>query len=228
MPNIYKVQMNSQTQVIAIDGYASTGKSTLAKKLAQHLGYLYMDTGWMFRALTYEALQRGLLTEDGLDTKEFESFVENCRFQWQGKELNLNNQAYGDELRSHDVSQQVSFIAALPAVRSCTLKSQQDLAKDKKIIMDGRDIGTVVFPHASVKFFLTAATEVRAQRRWTELQQKGEKVSLDEVHQNVLNRDKRDSNRSVAPLRQASDAVVIDTSNLTLDEVFEKMISHIH
>ena len=228
MPNIYKVQMNSQTQVIAIDGYASTGKSTLAKKLAQHLGYLYMDTGWMFRALTYEALQRGLLTEDGLDTKEFESFVENCRFQWQGKELNLNNQAYGDELRSHDVTQQVSFIAALPAVRSCTLKSQQDLAKDKKIIMDGRDIGTVVFPHASVKFFLTAATEVRAQRRWTELQQKGEKVSLDEVHQNVLNRDKRDSNRSVAPLRQASDAVVIDTSNLTLDEVFEKMISHIH
>ena len=220
--------MNSQTQVIAIDGYASTGKSTLAKKLAQHLGYLYMDTGWMFRALTYEALQRGLLTEDGLDTKEFESFVENCRFQWQGKELNLNNQAYGDELRSHDVTQQVSFIAALPAVRSCTLKSQQDLAKDKKIIMDGRDIGTVVFPHASVKFFLTAATEVRAQRRWTELQQKGEKVSLDEVHQNVLNRDKRDSNRSVAPLRQASDAVVIDTSNLTLDEVFEKMISHIH
>lgn len=220
--------MNSQTQVIAIDGYASTGKSTLAKKLAQHLGYLYMDTGWMFRALTYEALQRGLLTEDGLDTKEFESFVENCRFQWQGKELNLNNQSYGDELRSHDVSQQVSFIAALPAVRSCTLKSQQDLAKDKKIIMDGRDIGTVVFPHASVKFFLTAATEVRAQRRWTELQQKGEKVSLDEVHQNVLNRDKRDSNRSVAPLRQASDAVVIDTSNLTLDEVFEKMISHIH
>lgn len=220
--------MNSQTQVIAIDGYASTGKSTLAKKLAQHLGYLYMDTGWMFRALTYEALQRGLLTEDGLDTKEFESFVENCRFQWQGKELNLNNQSYGDELRSHDVSQQVSFIAALPAVRSCTLKSQQDLAKDKKIIVDGRDIGTVVFPHASVKFFLTAATEVRAQRRWTELQQKGEKVSLDEVHQNVLNRDKRDSNRSVAPLRQASDAVVIDTSNLTLDEVFEKMISHIH
>ncbi|MGC6422527.1 MAG: (d)CMP kinase [Flavobacteriaceae bacterium] len=220
--------MNSQTQVIAIDGYASTGKSTLAKKLAQHLGYLYMDTGWMFRALTYEALQRGLLTEDGLDTKEFESFVENCHFQWQGKELNLNNQAYGDELRSHDVTQQVSFIAALPAVRSCTLKSQQDLAKDKKIIMDGRDIGTVVFPHASVKFFLTAATEVRAQRRWTELQQKGEKVSLDEVHQNVLNRDKRDSNRSVAPLRQASDAVVIDTSNLTLDEVFEKMISHIH
>lgn len=215
------------TQIIAIDGYASTGKSTLAKKLAKSLGYIYMDTGYMFRVLTYEALQRDLFTDSGIAHQALEQFLASSQFEWKDNALAFNGQVYDDAIRTMDVSEKVSFLAADSVVREFTLTNQRHLAQGRSIVMDGRDIGTVVFPEAKFKFFLDARPEVRAKRRWEELTQKGEKVTYETILENVLERDRMDSQRTIAPLTKAKDAIVIDTSELNVAEVFEKMRSHI-
>ena len=217
----------SNTRVIAIDGYAATGKSTLAKKLASELNYRYMDTGSMFRVLTYQAMTQGFLKEDRLDNTAFEAFLSKSHFYWEGSTLGFNQQVLRNEIRTYKVSTNVSKIAALPYVRKFALKSQRDLAQGHSIVMDGRDIGTVVFPEAKHKFFLDASPEVRAQRRWEEMQQQGSTVSLEAILENVRARDKEDSERAIAPLRKADDALLIDTSNQNIEEVFQTLLSHL-
>lgn len=217
----------SNTRVIAIDGYAATGKSTLAKKLASELNYRYMDTGAMFRVLTYQAMTQGFLKEDRLDNTAFEAFLSKSHFYWEGSTLGFNQQVLRNEIRTYEVSTNVSKIAALPYVRKFALKSQRDLAQGHSIVMDGRDIGTVVFPEAQHKFFLDASPEVRAQRRWEEMQQQGSTVSLEAILENVRARDKEDSERAIAPLRKADDALLIDTSNQNIEEVFQTLLSHL-
>lgn len=217
----------SNTRVIAIDGYAATGKSTLAKKLASELNYRYMDTGSMFRMLTYQAMTQGFLKEDRLDNTAFEAFLSKSHFYWEGSTLGFNQQVLRNEIRTYKVSTNVSKIAALPYVRKFALKSQRDLAQGHSIVMDGRDIGTVVFPEAKHKFFLDASPEVRAQRRWEEMQQQGSTVSLEAILENIRARDKEDSERAIAPLRKADDALLIDTSNQNIEEVFQTLLSHL-
>lgn len=217
----------SNTRVIAIDGYAATGKSTLAKKLASELNYRYMDTGSMFRVLTYQAMTQGFLKEDRLDNTAFEAFLSKSHFYWEGSTLGFNQQVLRNEIRTYEVSMNVSKIAASPYVRKFALKSQRDLAQGHSIVMDGRDIGTVVFPEAKHKFFLDASPEVRAQRRWEEMQQQGSTVSLEAILENIRARDKEDSKRAIAPLRKADDALLIDTSNQNIEEVFQTLLSHL-
>ena len=217
----------SNTRVIAIDGYAATGKSTLAKKLASELNYRYMDTGSMFRVLTYQAMTQGFLKEDRLDNTAFEAFLSKSHFYWEGSTLGFNQQVLRNEIRTYEVSTNVSKIAAFPYVRKFALKSQRDLAQGHSIVMDGRDIGTVVFPEATHKFFLDASPEVRAQRRWEEMQQQGSTVSLEAILENIRARDKEDSERAIAPLRKADDALLIDTSNQNIEEVFQTLLSHL-
>ena len=219
--------MKDKTKVIAIDGAAATGKSTLAKILATDLGYVYMDTGLMFRALTYEALQRNIIHEGGMDHEALFHFLSDSRFDWKNDQLVLNEQLYGDEIRTLKVSEEVSNVAAQEVIRKFTLENQRRLAADKNIVMDGRDIGSVVFPDANHKFFLQATPEVRAERRWQELQQKGEQVTLNSVLENVRLRDKKDSERKHAPLKQAADAILIDTTQKSITDVLDLMKSYI-
>ena len=219
--------MKDKTKVIAIDGAAATGKSTLAKILATDLGYVYMDTGLMFRSLTYEALQRNIIHEGGMDHEALLHFLSDSRFDWKNDQLALNEQLYGDEIRTLKVSEEVSNVAAQEVIRKFTLENQRRLAADKNIVMDGRDIGSVVFPDANHKFFLQATPEVRAERRWQELQQKGEQITLNSVLENVRLRDKKDSERKHAPLKQAADAILIDTTQKSITDVLDLMKSYI-
>jgi cytidylate kinase len=210
---------------IAIDGAAATGKSTLAKRLAKELHYLYVDSGAMYRAVTYFALQQHIsesIQQDQLikalaDLKiEFKSTSE-------GQALFLNGEDVSNAIRQPEINAHVSTIAAVAEVRRFLVLQQQQIAANKGVVMDGRDIGTVVLPTAECKFFLTASSKIRAQRRFEEQQKAGITESFDSVHQNVLHRDALDANRAVSPLKKADDAIEIEVSALTLDEVFEKM-----
>ena len=207
----------SNTRVIAIDGYAATGKSTLAKKLASELNYRYMDTGSMFRVLTYQAMTHGFLKEDRLDNTAFEAFLSKRHFYWVGSTLGFNQQVLRNEIRTYKVSTNVSKIAALPYVRKFALKSQRDLAQGHSIVMDGRDIGSVVFPNAELKLFLNASAEVRARRRHSEYIKQNINVDYSEVLNNLQSRDLDDSNRQDSPLIVANDAIEIDNSSMTID-----------
>lgn len=211
--------------VIAIDGYSSCGKSTMAKNLARQLGYVYVDTGAMYRAVTLYALRHQLFEADGeVDAASLQRDMPDIRISFQfnaqtGKpDTYLNDELVEQEIRTMQVSERVSKIAALPFVRTALVAQQQRMGKDKGIVMDGRDIGTVVFPHAELKIFVTASAEVRAQRRYDELQQKGMPARYDDILKNVQERDYIDSHREVSPLRKADDAVELDNSNLTIDE----------
>ena len=211
--------------VIAIDGYSSCGKSTMAKNLARQLGYVYVDTGAMYRAVTLYALRHQLFKADGeVDAASLQQAMPNIRISFQfnaqtGKpDTYLNDELVEQEIRTMQVSEKVSKIAALPFVRTALVTQQQRMGKDKGIVMDGRDIGTVVFPHAELKIFVTASAEVRAQRRYDELQQKGMPARYDDILKNVQERDYIDSHREVSPLRKADDAIELDNSNLTIDE----------
>ena len=211
--------------VIAIDGYSSCGKSTMAKNLARQLGYVYVDTGAMYRAVTLYALRHQLFKADGeVDAASLQQAMPNIRISFQfnaqtGKpDTYLNDELVEQEIRTMQVSERVSKIAALPFVRTALVAQQQRMGKDKGIVMDGRDIGTVVFPHAELKIFVTASAEVRAQRRYDELQQKGMPARYDDILRNVQERDYIDSHREVSPLRKAEDAIELDNSNLTIDE----------
>ncbi len=209
---------------IAIDGYSSCGKSTMAKDLAREVGYIYIDSGAMYRAVTLYCLENQLFTEEGIDTTKLEAALPDIHISFQ---LNpdtqrpmtfLNGENVEDRIRTMEVSSHVSPVAALLFVREALVKQQQDMGKEKGIVMDGRDIGTAVFPEAELKIFVVASAEIRAQRRYDELKAKGQEASYDEILSNVKERDYIDQNREVSPLRQADDAILLDNSNLTIGE----------
>ena len=210
---------------IAIDGYSSCGKSTMAKNLAQAVGYIYVDTGAMYRAVTLYALRNGLFNEDGtIAEAELEAQLPEIDITFKlnsdtGRpDTYLNGECVEKEIRSLEVSNHVSPIATLPFVRHALVAQQQQMGRDKGVVMDGRDIGTVVFPDAELKVFVTATAQVRAQRRYLELQEKGQPADFDDILKNVEERDYIDSHREVSPLRQAPDALLLDNSEMTIDE----------
>lgn len=210
---------------IAIDGYSSCGKSTMAKDLAREIGYIYVDTGAMYRSVTLFAMRNNLFNEDGsIKTDELKSRMNeiNISFKLNSEtgrpDTYLNGELVEKEIRSMDVSARVSKIAALPFVREALVAQQQAMGKEKGIIMDGRDIGTVVFPDAELKIFVTASAEVRAQRRYDELKAKGMPANFDDILKNVKERDYIDSHRETSPLRKADDALELDNSHMTIDE----------
>ena len=211
--------------IVAIDGHSSCGKSTMAKDLAREVGYIYVDTGAMYRTVTLYALRHGMFQPDGTVNEEAlreamptvqVSFVLDPASQL--PHACLNGEDVENDIRGMEVSSHVSPIAALPFVREAMTRQQQFMGQAKGIVMDGRDIGTVVFPQAELKVFVTASAEVRAQRRYDELTAKGKTVNYEEILQNVTERDYIDSHRSVAPLRQAPDALLLDNSHLTIAE----------
>lgn len=209
---------------IAIDGYSSCGKSTMAKDLAREIGYIYIDSGAMYRAVTLFCLENNLFTEEGIDTARLEEAMPeiNISFQLDPETQRpitcLNGRPVESLIRSMEVSSHVSPVAALGFVRKALVKQQQEMGKAKGIVMDGRDIGTVVFPEAELKIFVTASAEIRAQRRYDELKAKGQEASYEEILNNVKERDFIDQNRAVSPLRQAEDAILLDNSHLTIEE----------
>lgn len=208
---------------IAIDGYSSCGKSTMAKDLAREVGYIYVDTGAMYRAVTLFAMRNGVFDAEGnIDETRLKALLPDVKLTFQLNnetklpEVCLNGENVERYIRTLEVSQHVSPIAALPFVREKLVEQQQAMGKEKGIVMDGRDIGTVVFPDAELKIFVTASAEIRAQRRFKELEAKGMPANFDEILQNVEQRDYIDTHRETSPLRQADDALVLDNSHLTI------------
>ncbi len=211
--------------IIAIDGFSSCGKSTMAKDLAHELGYIYVDTGAMYRCVALYALQHKLFLKDGeINIPELEAAMPNINISFKlNKETGrpdtyLNNENVENKIRTMEVSSHVSSIAAIPFIREALVAQQQKMGKDKGIVMDGRDIGTVVFPNAELKIFVTASPEVRAQRRYDELMEKGMEADYNEILENVKRRDYIDSHRDVSPLRKADDAIELDNSNISIEE----------
>ena len=210
---------------IAIDGYSSCGKSTMAKQLAKSLGYVYVDTGAMYRTVTLFALRHGLFDADGkVKADELKARMDEIEVSFRFNEASgkadacLNGEDVEKEIRLMEVSSHVSPIATLPFVREAMVAQQRRMGREKGIVMDGRDIGTTVFPDAELKIFVTASAEVRAQRRYDELRGKGEDADYDEILRNVQERDYIDSHRDVSPLRQAPDALLLDNSHMTIEE----------
>ncbi len=216
--------------IIAIDGYSSTGKSTVAKQLARALNYVYVDTGAMYRAITLFALEKGFLNRDGFDKAGLLAQLDavQLNFHFNSKlgysEMYLNGRNVEREIRSMRVSEYVSRIAKIPEVRSQMVQQQRNWGQERGLVMDGRDIGTVVFPDAELKLFMTASAHTRAERRYKELKEKGEEVDFETVLKNIEQRDKMDSGRKDSPLRKAEDAIEIDNSKLSLAEQFEKIL----
>ena len=211
---------------IAIDGHSSTGKSTLAKQLAKALDYIYVDSGAMYRAVTLYALEQGFISDKKLDTDALISNIENVNIEFKKEGNNptvlyLNNKEVSLKIRGMEVSNLVSKVAALPLVRQFRVKEQRKMGQSKGIVMDGRDIGTVVFPEAELKIFMTASAQTRTQRRFDELTAKGEQVDFDEVYENITSRDHKDSTRADSPLTQAKDARVLDNTNLTQSQQYK-------
>lgn len=211
--------------VIAIDGFSSCGKSTMAKDLAREVGYIYVDTGAMYRAVTLFAMRNDVFdTEGNIDETRLKALLPDVKLTFQLNnetklpEVCLNGECVERDIRTLEVSQHVSPIAALPFVREKLVEQQQAMGNEKGIVMDGRDIGTVVFPNAELKIFVTASAEIRAQRRFKELEAKGMPADFDEILQNVEQRDYIDTHRETSPLRQADDALVLDNSHLTIAE----------
>lgn len=213
---------------IAIDGHSACGKSTTAKAVAKALGYIYVDTGAMYRAVTLYFLQNHIDMTDENATKEALSKI-NIRFlpsEVDGApHIYLNGEDVEQAIRQPEIAAHVSKVSAIPQVRRFLVAQQQEMGKEKGVVMDGRDIGTVVFPDAELKIFMTASPDIRAQRRLEELQAKGIRQNLEEVKANLLERDHLDSTRADSPLLQAEDAIVIDTSHLTLEEQSDRVIS---
>ena len=208
---------------IAIDGHSSCGKSTMAKDLAREIGYIYIDSGAMYRAVTYYCLQYNLFTEDGVKLDELQAAMDDIRINFrlnsEGRpETYLGDVCIEKEIRGMAVSSRVSLIATIGFVREAMVALQQEMGKEKGIVMDGRDIGTTVFPDAELKIFVTASAEVRAQRRYDELRAKGEEASYESILENVKERDRIDSGRAISPLRKADDAIELDNSYMTIPE----------
>lgn len=208
--------------VIAIDGHSSCGKSTMAKQLARDLGYIYVDTGAMYRTVTLYAMRNNMFdTDDNINAHALEQAMPDISVSFMIDEQThlpltcLNGEVVEREIRGMEVSQHVSVVAALPFVRTAMVRQQQLMGRQKGIVMDGRDIGTTVFPDAELKVFVTASAQIRAQRRYDELKQKGMEANFDDILKNVEERDYIDSHRSVSPLRKADDALLLDNSNMT-------------
>jgi len=221
---------NMKKIIIAIDGFSSTGKSTLAKQLAKHLTYVYADTGAMYRAVAFFAMQKGFI---GINFFNKEALIANLpeiklHFEFNSElgfaEMYLNAVNIEKEIRTLEVSNFVSLVAEISEVRTKLVEQQQKMGNEKGIVMDGRDIGTVVFPNAELKIFMTASAETRAKRRFDEMKSKGQEVSFEEVLKNVEQRDYIDTHREDSPLRQADDAIEIDNSYLTKDEQFNAVL----
>ncbi|MBP6260340.1 MAG: (d)CMP kinase [Paludibacter sp.] len=209
--------------IVAIDGFSSCGKSTMAKTLARETGYIYVDTGAMYRAVSLFCIRNGWMTDSELNTAAIEKHIAEIQLEFRtnenGKaEMYMNGENIENEIRTLDVANGASKVSTLGAVRRELVRQQQKMGEKKGIVMDGRDIGTVVFPEAELKIFLTASAEVRAQRRWDEMRAKGENVSYEEVLANVIERDFRDQNRDESPLRKAVDAIEIDNTTLQPNE----------
>lgn len=217
--------------IVAIDGHSSCGKSTMAKSLATQVGYIYVDTGAMYRAVTLFAMREGLFDAQGQpDAARLKALVPKIEVSFRLDPdthlplVCLNGEVVEEEVRTLEVSSHVSAIAALPFVREALTRQQQRMGEEKGIVMDGRDIGTVVFPQAELKVFVTASAEVRAQRRFLELTAKGQTVAFEDILRNVQERDYIDSHREVAPLRQADDALVLDNSEMTREEQMQWLL----
>ena len=219
-----------QKITIAIDGHSSTGKSTIAKQLAKQLGFVYVDSGAMYRAVTLFAMQKGYIT---LENFKVDAFIQDLPkitldFKFNSQlgfaEMYLNGVNVENEIRTMEVSNLVSKVSTIPEVRYQLVKQQHQIAEGQGVVMDGRDIGTVVFPDAELKLFITASSKVRAQRRFEELQSKGDRVKFEDVLKNVEERDFIDSNRESSPLTKAEDAIEIDNSNLSKEAQFEKIM----
>lgn len=210
---------------VAIDGPAGAGKSTIAKLVAKEKGYIYVDTGAMYRGLAIHFLDKGI------QPQETEKVIEACKdaevtiaYEDAVQHVYLNGKDISSRLRNEEVGNMASVISAIPEVRKKLLELQQNLAKTQNVIMDGRDIGTCVLPHADVKVYLTASVETRAKRRYQELQEKGEDCNLEEIAHDIEERDRRDMTREIAPLKQAEDAVLVDSSNMTIAEVVKTIV----
>lgn len=214
---------------IAIDGPASSGKSTIAKQIARQLNIAYVDSGAIYRTITYALLENNIQPNDSEAIKEqLQQFDIELMADQDYFEVRLNQQPIGLEIRSEQVTAAVSEVSAYPFVREYVNRKLQQLSRNHSVIMDGRDIGTVVLPEAEVKIFLTASAEVRAQRRYEENKQRNQLTqSYEDILQAIIERDRYDSNRKIAPLRKAEDAIEVDTSNLTVEEVVNKVISMI-
>ena len=220
---------------IAIDGYSSCGKSTMAKQLAKKLGYIYVDTGAMYRSVTLYALRKGFFTADGaVDADALKAEMDNISITFKVNaqtgqpDAYLNGERVEGEIRTLEVSNHVSPIAALPFVREAMVAIQREMGLAKGVVMDGRDIGTTVFPDAELKIFVTASPEVRAQRRYDELKAKGADADYDAVLRNVQERDYIDTHREVSPLRKADDAVVLDNSEMTIAQQDQWLMEEYH
>ena len=216
-------------KIITIDGFASTGKSTISKKLANHLGYLHIDTGQMYRAITVKAINEKAIIDERINENLIKKIIGNSIFSISKKNnsIILNNNEFGDELRSILVSDKVSKISSIKSVREFMIIEQRKLAKNKSVVVEGRDIGTIIFPFASKKFFMNADPKVWARRRFDQLKKIDSEISFDQVLKNVLKRDFVDSNREIAPLKKPEDSIEIDTSSLNINEVLNLMLSHL-
>ena len=221
--------MSTNTQpakkiVIAIDGYSSCGKSTFAKAIAARLGYIFIDTGAMYRAVTLYALEHGAIRQGMVYEEEVIKLLPEMQITFRfnpergASDIYVNGDRVEGKIRSIEVSNCVSAVSAIGKVREMLVRMQQEMGKRRGVVMDGRDIGTVVFPDAELKIFMTADPRVRAQRRYDELTAKGDKVSLEEIEQNVRDRDYQDEHRAISPLRKADDAIVLDNSAMTVEE----------
>jgi CMP/dCMP kinase len=225
--------MTNKKIVVAIDGHSSCGKSTIARAIAVKFGYIFIDSGAMYRTVTLFALRHNLITEGSVKKQELIDLLPEIHIEFnynpekQKSDTFLNGENVEDEIRQLTVSQNVSPVAAIAEVRAAMVRFQKEMGKNKGIVMDGRDIGTVVFPDAELKLFVTASAEIRAQRRFDELMAKGETVSYEEILQNVLERDRIDSTREASPLRKADDALVLDNSHMTREEQLTWVIERV-
>lgn len=216
--------MNNKRIIIAIDGHSSCGKSTFAKAIAARLGYIFIDTGAMYRAVTLYALEHGAIVAGIVDEECVEAMLADIdidfRFNSQrgASDIYVNGDLVEGKIRTIEVSNCVSAVSSIAAVRHKLVAMQQQMGRRGGVVMDGRDIGTVVFPDAELKIYMTADAMVRAERRFKELTAKGDKVTLEEVYENVVSRDKADMSRAISPLRKADDALVLDNSNMSVEE----------
>jgi len=224
---------NTKKIIIAIDGHSSCGKSTVAKEIAKKLNYIFIDSGAMYRAVTLYCLRNDLINNGIVSTSKLRTKLDQIKVafkfnpQTQHNDIWLNGENVEQEIRLLAVSQNVSPVAAIPEVRHLLVALQQEVGKSKGIVMDGRDIGTVVFPEAELKIFMTAKPDVRAKRRFDELTVKGEQVSYEEIKANIIERDRYDETRKVSPLRKADDAILLDNSYMTREEQLEWMLKRI-
>jgi len=220
--------------IITIDGTSSTGKSTIAKRIAKKLGYIYIDSGAMYRALTYYCIKKKIISKSFFNKNVLINHLPSIKIDFiknpnnNNLEVNLNGEFIESKIRTLEVSDLVSELAKFDDVRKYMVEIQHSLGNKKGVVMDGRDIGTVVFPNAEYKFFLEASSKLRAKRRYDELVIKNKEISFNEVFENIISRDKLDTNRSNSPLRKASDAILIDTENLNLDQVESKIMDYIN